>query len=179
MSVCWARHVHLSRVCPTATLNTEHRTPSLASRECVHQPKRPRLGPRGILAIKASLLLHPQVPPLQEQESSCHRIREFRDQESILGPGAPRQRPRNHRTEQVLEWLFISHEQPKPTQSRVSCVFIYSRFSSIVLVSFFFFWLGEGWGSLGQRVKLVTSQFLPCLASLVCVRSLYLYLHTV
>ncbi|XP_043413135.1 uncharacterized protein LOC122470072 isoform X2 [Prionailurus bengalensis] len=59
------------------------------------------------------------VPPLQEQESSCNRIREFRDQESILGPGAPRQRPRNHRTEQVLEWLFISHEQPKPTQSRV------------------------------------------------------------
>ncbi|XP_044898100.1 zinc finger protein 268 isoform X4 [Felis catus] len=64
------------------------------------------------------------VPPLQEQESSCNRIREFRDQESILGPGAPRQRPRNHRTEQILEWLFISHEQPKPTQSRGPLSFV-------------------------------------------------------
>ncbi|XP_077917312.1 zinc finger protein 268 isoform X3 [Halichoerus grypus] len=67
------------------------------------------------------------VPPLQEQENSCNRARELQGQESILGqgtpdhrllPGGPWQRHKNHRTEQVLEWLFISQEQPKTTQSR-------------------------------------------------------------
>uniref|UniRef100_A0A8C0PD77 Zinc finger protein 268 n=2 Tax=Canis lupus familiaris TaxID=9615 RepID=A0A8C0PD77_CANLF len=67
------------------------------------------------------------VPPLQEQDSSCNRARELQGQESILGQGTDEQRPltgglrqrRNtHRTEQVLEWLFISQEQSKPTQSQ-------------------------------------------------------------
>ncbi|XP_058387094.1 zinc finger protein 268 isoform X6 [Diceros bicornis minor] len=67
------------------------------------------------------------VPPLQEQDSSCSRIRKLQGQESILGqgtadqrppPGGPWQRHKSHRTEQVLEWLFISQEQPKTTKSR-------------------------------------------------------------
>jgi len=73
------------------------------------------------------------VPPLQEQENSCNRARELQGQESILGqgtpdhrllPGGPWQRHKNHRTEQVLEWLFISQEQPKTTQSRGQLSFV-------------------------------------------------------
>ena len=103
----------------------------------------PSLGPRRILVIKADLLLCPQVPPLQEQDSSCNRARELQGQESILGQGTDEQRPltgglrqrRNtHRTEQVLEWLFISQEQSKPTQSQVNCLLICSYFCS----SYFF-----------------------------------------
>ncbi|KAM6147889.1 zinc finger protein 268-like [Erethizon dorsatum] len=66
------------------------------------------------------------VPPLQEKHSSCDRISKLHCWESTVGPGSPDQRslPRaagqrqkSHRTEQVLEWLFISQEQPKITRS--------------------------------------------------------------
>ncbi|XP_053439329.1 zinc finger protein 268-like [Nycticebus coucang] len=66
------------------------------------------------------------VPPLQEGESSCDRIRKLQVQESILGqrtpdrrplPGSPWQRQKSHRTEQVLEWLFISQKKLKITKS--------------------------------------------------------------
>nr|XP_036870172.1 zinc finger protein 268-like [Manis javanica] len=69
------------------------------------------------------------VPPLQEPDSSCHRIRKLQGQESILGQGTldqrpliggPRQRPKS----QVLEWLFISQEQLKTTKSRESVSFM-------------------------------------------------------
>nr|XP_025843999.1 zinc finger protein 268-like [Vulpes vulpes]XP_025844001.1 zinc finger protein 268-like [Vulpes vulpes] len=73
------------------------------------------------------------VPPLQEQDSSCNRARELQGQESILGQGTDEQRPLTgglrqrrdtHRTEQVLEWLFISQEQSKPTQSQGPLSFV-------------------------------------------------------
>ncbi|XP_063449872.1 zinc finger protein 268 isoform X8 [Pan paniscus] len=66
------------------------------------------------------------VPPLQERNSSWDRIRKLQGQESILGqgtpglqplPGAPRQKQKSRRIEKVLEWLFISQEQPKITKS--------------------------------------------------------------
>ncbi|XP_073864641.1 zinc finger protein 268 isoform X8 [Macaca fascicularis] len=61
------------------------------------------------------------VPPLQERNSSWDRIRKLQGQESVLGlqhlPGAPRQKRKSRRTEKVLEWLFISQEQPKITTS--------------------------------------------------------------
>ncbi|XP_059264067.1 zinc finger protein 268-like isoform X2 [Mustela nigripes] len=73
------------------------------------------------------------VPPLQEQESSRLRAGELQGQDTVLGqgtpdhrplPGGPWQRHKNHRTEQVLEWLFISQEQPKTTQSRGPLSFV-------------------------------------------------------
>ncbi|XP_037850577.1 zinc finger protein 268 isoform X5 [Chlorocebus sabaeus] len=66
------------------------------------------------------------VPPLQERNSSWDRIRKLQGQDSVLGqgtlglqhlPGAPRQKRKSRRTEKVLEWLFISQEQPKVTTS--------------------------------------------------------------
>uniref|UniRef100_A0A2K6TMC0 Zinc finger protein 268 n=1 Tax=Saimiri boliviensis boliviensis TaxID=39432 RepID=A0A2K6TMC0_SAIBB len=66
------------------------------------------------------------VPPLQERNSSWDRIRKLQDQESILGqgtpdlqrlPGTPGQKQKSHRTEKVLECLFISQEQPQITKS--------------------------------------------------------------
>ncbi|PNJ05650.1 zinc finger protein 268 isoform X7 [Pongo pygmaeus] len=66
------------------------------------------------------------VPPLQERNSSWDGIRKLQGQESILGqgtpglqplPGAPRQKQKSRRTEKVLEWLFVSQEQPKITKS--------------------------------------------------------------
>ncbi|XP_023370746.1 zinc finger protein 268 isoform X2 [Otolemur garnettii] len=68
------------------------------------------------------------VPPLQEGENSCDRIRKLQVQESILGqrtpdhrplPGSPWQKQKSYRTEQVLEWLFISQEKLKITKSWV------------------------------------------------------------
>ncbi|XP_054936275.1 zinc finger protein 268 isoform X6 [Physeter macrocephalus] len=62
------------------------------------------------------------VPPLQERDSTCDGIRKLQGEGSILGPetpdqrplpGGPRQRHKSPGTEQVLEWLFISQEQPK------------------------------------------------------------------
>lgn len=126
---------------PTVTLSTAGRTSSPASCECVFRHRRLRLGPRGVLVVNVSLLLCPQVPPLQEQESSRLRAGELQGQDTVLGqgtpdhrpfPGGPWQRHKNHRTEQVLEWLFISQEQPKTTQSRVSCLLIYSCFSLVL-----------------------------------------------
>ncbi|XP_021570673.1 zinc finger protein 268 isoform X4 [Carlito syrichta] len=70
------------------------------------------------------------VPPLQEQDGSCDRIRKLQGQESILGQGildvrpllkASGQRQKSHRTEKVLEWLFISPEHPKITKSWTKC----------------------------------------------------------
>ncbi|XP_021570672.1 zinc finger protein 268 isoform X3 [Carlito syrichta] len=73
------------------------------------------------------------VPPLQEQDGSCDRIRKLQGQESILGQGildvrpllkASGQRQKSHRTEKVLEWLFISPEHPKITKSWGSLSFM-------------------------------------------------------
>uniref|UniRef100_A0A8D1TM81 Zinc finger protein 268 n=1 Tax=Sus scrofa TaxID=9823 RepID=A0A8D1TM81_PIG len=66
------------------------------------------------------------VPPLQERDSACERIKKPQGEESILGeetteqrplPGGEGQRHRSPRTERVLEWLFISQEQLKTTKS--------------------------------------------------------------
>uniref|UniRef100_A0A2K5CF85 Zinc finger protein 268 n=1 Tax=Aotus nancymaae TaxID=37293 RepID=A0A2K5CF85_AOTNA len=78
------------------------------------------------MLAKGNLLLSPQVPPLQERNSSWDSIRKLQDQESILGqgtpdlqhlPGTPRKKQKSHRTEKVLECLFISQEQPQITKS--------------------------------------------------------------
>ncbi|XP_032954292.1 zinc finger protein 268 [Rhinolophus ferrumequinum] len=67
------------------------------------------------------------VPPLQEGDSPCGRIRRLHSQESILRQGTPAQSPlprepqprhKSLRTEQVLEWLFSSQEQPKTATSQ-------------------------------------------------------------
>uniref|UniRef100_A0A4X1SRW2 Zinc finger protein 268 n=2 Tax=Sus scrofa TaxID=9823 RepID=A0A4X1SRW2_PIG len=70
------------------------------------------------------------VPPLQERDSACERIKKPQGEESILGeetteqrplPGGEGQRHRSPRTERVLEWLFISQEQLKTTKSWIKC----------------------------------------------------------
>ncbi|XP_066227383.1 zinc finger protein 268-like [Saccopteryx leptura] len=67
------------------------------------------------------------VPPLQEQDSSGSGIRKFQCQEPIVGqrtpdqkppPRGPQQRHSSHRTDQILEWMIISQEQPKTTKSQ-------------------------------------------------------------
>ncbi|XP_069353502.1 zinc finger protein 10 isoform X4 [Eulemur rufifrons] len=66
------------------------------------------------------------VPPLQEPDGSCDRVRKLQVQESILGqgtpdprplPGASQQRQKSPWTDQAPEWLFISQEQLKITKS--------------------------------------------------------------
>ncbi|XP_023602799.1 zinc finger protein 268 [Myotis lucifugus] len=65
------------------------------------------------------------VPPLQDGDSSGNRIRKRKGQAPIVGlgtpdqrplPGGPQQRHKSHRTEQALEWLFISQEQRETTE---------------------------------------------------------------
>ncbi|XP_016058636.1 PREDICTED: zinc finger protein 268 isoform X3 [Miniopterus natalensis] len=67
------------------------------------------------------------VPPLQEGGSSGNRIRKLQGQEPIVGQGTPDQKPvsggpqqrhKSHRREQVLEWLFMSQEQLKTSESQ-------------------------------------------------------------
>nr|XP_045367665.1 zinc finger protein 268 isoform X5 [Camelus bactrianus] len=112
--------------CPSAALTTVCRTPSPASCEYVHPQREPRLGPRRNVFAKVSLLLGPQVPPLQERDSPCRGIRKLQGKESILGPGTPDQRPvpggarqrrQSPRTEQLLKWLCVSQDQPKTSDS--------------------------------------------------------------
>nr|XP_031298280.1 zinc finger protein 268-like [Camelus dromedarius] len=73
------------------------------------------------------------VPPLQERDSPCRGIRKLQGKESILGPGTPDQRPvpggarqrrQSPRTEQLLKWLCVSQDQPKTSDSWVSCFFL-------------------------------------------------------
>ncbi|KAM7051651.1 zinc finger protein 268-like [Molossus nigricans] len=65
------------------------------------------------------------VPPLLERDSSDKRIRKLQSQEPTVGQGTPDQRPlprepqqrlKSHKTEQILEWLFISQEQLKTAE---------------------------------------------------------------
>ncbi|XP_011369634.1 zinc finger protein 268 isoform X8 [Pteropus vampyrus] len=67
------------------------------------------------------------VPPLQEQDGPCRRIRKLHGKEFSIDQGTPdqrclprgpQQRHKNHKTEQVLEWLLISQEQLKTTRSQ-------------------------------------------------------------
>ncbi|XP_074177342.1 zinc finger protein 268 isoform X7 [Rhinolophus sinicus] len=67
------------------------------------------------------------VPPLQEGDSPCGRTRRLLSQQSVVRQGTPAQSPltrepqprhKGVRTEQVLEWLFSSQEQPKTTTSQ-------------------------------------------------------------
>ncbi|XP_045390064.1 zinc finger protein 268 isoform X4 [Lemur catta] len=66
------------------------------------------------------------VPPLQEPDGSCDRVRKLQVQASVLGqgtpdpkplPGASQQRQKSPWTDQALEWLFVSQEQLKVTKS--------------------------------------------------------------
>lgn len=57
-------------------------------------------------------------------------------------PGGPQQRHKRHRTEQALEWRFISQEQQETTEFLVSCFFIDSHFF-IAFIYLLFGW-GEG-----------------------------------
>lgn len=80
----------------------------------------------------SELLLSPQVPPVQEDHSH-DGVRELQGLEPVLRPGTPDQQPlpgaagqrqKSPRTEQALEWLFISQEQLETTTSWAPLSFV-------------------------------------------------------
>lgn len=165
--VCWVPHFVSSHLCPPSRPDHSPQSPQSSLGEHVHQQRRPRSGPRGKVLAKVSLLLGLQVPPLQEQESTCDGTRKLQGEESILGqetpdqrplPGGPRQRHKSPGTEQVLEWLFISQEQPKAKKTWVSYWFVHFHFFSLFLFHFFG---GErdGGPQVGGRVRSLRSLF--------------------
>ena len=148
MVVCWVPHFRFLSLVPPPPSRTDHslQSPQPSLGERVHQQRRPRSGPRGKVLAKVSLLLGLQVPPLQERDSTHDGIRKLQGEGSILGqetpdqrplPGGPRQRHKSPGTEQVLEWLFISQEQPKAKKTWVSYCFVHFHFFSLFLFHFF------------------------------------------
>ena len=146
--VCWVPHFRFLSLVPPPPSRTDHslQSPQPSLGERVHQQRRPRSGPRGKVLAKVSLLLGLQVPPLQERDSTHDGIRKLQGEGSILGqetpdqrplPGGPRQRHKSPGTEQVLEWLFISQEQPKAKKTWVSYRFVHFHFFSLFLFHFF------------------------------------------
>uniref|UniRef100_G1PD35 Uncharacterized protein n=1 Tax=Myotis lucifugus TaxID=59463 RepID=G1PD35_MYOLU len=115
------------------------------------------------------------VPPLQDGDSSGNRIRKRKGQAPIVGlgtpdqrplPGGPQQRHKSHRTEQALEWLFISQEQRETTEFQIPTSLFHS---------FIYFFAGEGDVILNFKGHSFESVIIVCLMGFVVLGG---YQHT-
>lgn len=89
----------------------------------------------------------------------------------------PQPRHKGVRTEQVLEWLFSSQEQPKTTTSQVSCLFSPHFFSFFLLLIHSFILRGRGKWVLRLKGSVNHPQFTACLSLLVPGRVLSSFIY--
>lgn len=89
----------------------------------------------------------------------------------------PQPRHKGVRTEQVLEWLFSSQEQPKTTTSQVSCLFSPHFFSFFLLFIHLFILIGRGKWVLRLKGSVNHPQFTACLSLLVPGRVLSSFIY--